>query len=108
LVVAVAQVIQFRINPGRNQEFNAQVAEAKKLQERLGGRVRVWQATAAGPNTGLVSYVIEHPDLAAFAAFSDKLNADSQWQAFVAKVFTANPSGTLISAALVNEITPSA
>jgi len=104
--MAVAQVIQFRISPGKNQEFNAQVAEAKKLQERLGGRVRVWQATAAGPNTGLVSYVIEHDNLAAFAAFSDKLSADAEWLAFSAKVFVANPSGTLISAGLANEITP--
>ena len=104
--MAVAQVFQFRIRPGRNQEFNAQVAEAKKIQERLGGRVRVWQATAAGPNTGLVSYVVEHQNLAAFAGFSDKLQADSEWQAFVAKVFTADPSGNIISAVLANEMTP--
>ena len=104
--MAVAQVFQFRISPGRNQDFNANVAEGKKIQERLGGRVRVWQATAAGPNTGLVSYVIEHDDLAAFATFATKLQADSEWQTFAAKVFTADPSGTLISAALANEITP--
>ena len=104
--MAVAQVAQFRITQGKAVEFNAQVAEAKKIQERLGARVRVWQATAAGPNTGLVSYVIEHKDLAEFAAFSDKLNADTTWQAFVAKAFVANPTGTLLSAALANEITP--
>ena len=104
--MAVAQIVQFRINPGKNQEFNAQVAEAKGHHERLGGRVRVWQATAAGPNSGIVSYVIEHKDLAAFATFSDKLAADAQWLAFVAKIFTANPSGTLVSSGLANEITP--
>lgn len=104
--MAVAQVTQFRISPGKNQEFTAQVAEAKGHHERLGARVRVWQATAAGPNSGIVSYVVEHQDLAAFAAFSDKLGKDAQWLAFVAKVFTANPSGTLTSSALANEITP--
>ena len=104
--MAVAQIAQFRINPGKNQEFNAQVAEAKGHHERLGGRVRVWQATAAGPNTGVVSYVIEHKDMAAFAAFSDKVATDAQWLAFAAKTFTANPSGTLISGALATEITP--
>ena len=104
--MAVAQVAQFRITQGKAVEFNAQVAEAKKIQERLGGRVRVWQATAAGPNTGLVSYVIEHKDMAAFAAFSDKVATDAQWLAFTAKIFTANPSGTLISGALATEITP--
>ena len=104
--MAVATITQFRINPGRNADFNAQVAEAKGHHERLGGRVRVWQATAAGPNTGVVSYVIEHKDLAAFAAFSDKVATDAQWLAFAAKVFTANPSGTLVSGVLATEITP--
>lgn len=104
--MAVAQVIQFRITPGRNEEFNKQVAEAKGHHERLGGRVRVWQATVAGPNTAIVSYVIEHKDMAAFAAFSDKVTTDAQWLAFAAKVFTANPTGTLVSGALATEITP--
>ena len=104
--MAVAQVTQFQISPGRNQEFNAQVAEAKGHHERLGGRVRVWQATVAGPNTGLVSYVVEHKDMAAFAAFSDKMGTDAQWLAFVAKIFTANPTGTLVSSALATETTP--
>lgn len=105
--MAVAQVFQFRIVQGKNQEFAAQVAEAKKLQERHGGRVRVWQGTMAGPNTGLVSYVIEHDDMAAFAGFAQKLGADSEWLAFAAKTLqSANPTGALISAALANEITP--
>jgi hypothetical protein len=103
--MAVAQVIQFRITPGKGVEFNAQAAEAKKIQERLGGHVRVWQATAAGPNSGIVSYVIEHKDLAAFAAFSDKLSADAEWLAFVPKAFSANPAGTLLSVALASEMT---
>ena len=105
--MAVAQLFQFRIVQGKNQEFAAQVAEAKKIQERHGGRVRVWQGTMAGANTGLVSYVIEHEDIAAFASFSQKLGADADWLAFAAKTLGgANPTGTLISAALANEITP--
>jgi len=104
--MAVAQVFQFQINPGKNQEFNAQVAEAKKIQERLGGRVRVWQATMAGPNSGFISYVIEHDNLAAFATFSDKLAADADWLAFVAKTFGANPSARVVAGSLANEVTP--
>ncbi len=103
--MAVVQAIQFRIHQGKNQEFMANVAEARKIQEGLGGRVRVWQATAAGTNTGLVTYTIEHDDLAAYAAFSDKLQADSAWQAFAAKtLLSANPTGNILSAALANEI----
>ncbi|MGB2694820.1 MAG: hypothetical protein WBD55_06480 [Dehalococcoidia bacterium] len=105
--MAVAQVFQFRIVQGKNQEFGTQVAEAKKIQERHGGRVRVWQGTMAGPNTGLVSYVVEHDDLAAFATFNQKLAADAEWVAFAAKtLLSGNPTGNLISATLANEITP--
>ena len=104
--MAVVQAIQFRIVQGKNQEFTANVAEAKKIQERLGGRVRVWQGTMAGPNTGLVTYTIEHDDLAAYASFTQKLQADSDWQAFAARTLgSANPTGNLISAALATEIT---
>ena len=103
--MAVVQAFQFRIIQGKNQEFMANVAEARKIQEGLGGRVRVWQATAAGPNTGLVTYTIEHDDLAAFAAFSDKLQADSDWLAFAARTLGGtNPTGTLLSAILATEI----
>ncbi len=103
--MAVVQAIQFRIIQGKNQEFMANVAEARKIQEGLGGRVRVWQGTMAGPNTGVVTYTIEHDDLAAFAAFTDKLLADSAWQAFAAKtVLGSNPTGTLLSMNLATEI----
>ncbi len=105
--MAVIQAIQFRIIQGKNQEFMANVAEGKKIQERLGGRVRVWQGTMAGPNTGVVTYTIEHDDLAAFAAFGEKLQADSDWQAFAMRTLGgANPTGNLISAALATEVTP--
>ncbi len=103
--MAVVQAIQFRIVQGKTQEFMANVAEARKIQEGLGGRVRVWQAAIAGPNSGVVTYTIEHDDLAAFAAFTDKLQADSEWQAFAAKtMLSANPTGNLLSVALATEI----
>lgn len=105
--VAVAQVAQFRIVQGKNQEFNANVATAKKIHERHGARVRVWQGVFAGENTGLVSYVIEHNDLAAYASFAQKLAADSEWLEFAAKTLqSGNPTGTFLSAVLANEITP--
>ena len=105
--MAVAQVARFRIVPGRNEEFIKNVAAAKKIHERLGGRVRVWTAVAAGPNTGIVSYFIEHDDLAAYADFAAKSAADPEWMEFAAKVLQrADPSGLLQGASLVNEITP--
>ena len=102
--MAVATVTTFQIRPGRNQEFMAQVAEARKLHERLGGRVRVWLATFAGPNAGQAIYVIEHADLAAYAGFSQKMEADPGWQAFAAKVFSADPTGALVGQSFVTEV----
>jgi hypothetical protein len=105
--MAVIQVSQFRVVPGKFQEFTANVAKAKKIHERLGGQVRVWTALIAGPNSGLVSYVIEHKDMAGFATFSDKLAADSEWQQFVVNVLQrADPSGLFQGTALANEMTP--
>ena len=105
--MAVVQAVQFRIVPGKNEEFTNNVAAAKKIHERLGGRVRVWTAVAAGPNTGIVNYVIEHDDLAAYADFGTKLPADPEWVEFAAKTLgRADPAGTLLGVTLANEITP--
>lgn len=101
--MAVALVTQFQVNPGRNLDFMALVSEAKKIHERVGAKVRVWTATIAGPNTGNVSYVIEHADMSAYAAFSDKLQADKDWQAFVVKAFNANPTSRVLGSTLATE-----
>jgi hypothetical protein len=105
--MAILQVTQFRIVPGRNQEFNENVAKAKKIHERMGGQVRVWAAVVAGPNTGLVTYSIQHADWASYAKFNEKLPADAEWQKFAASVLQRpDPSGNLQGSALLNEITP--
>ena len=101
--MAVATVTRFQVNPGRNADFMALVAEAKKIHARLGATVRVWNATLAGADSGTVSYVIEHKDIAAYASFSDKLAADAEWQKFLPKAFSANPTSRAVSAALITE-----
>lgn len=105
--MAVATVAQFRIVPGKASEFATNVATAKKIHERLGAHVRVWSAFAAGPNSGMVSYVIEHKDWASFASFNDKLTGDSEWQQFIVKVLqSADPAGLFQSSSVATEITP--
>lgn len=101
--MAVATVTRFQINPGKGPDFMALVVEAKRIHERLGGKVRVWNATIAGPDSGTVSYVIEYTDMAAYASFTEKLTADAEWQKFVPKAFSANPAGRALSAALITE-----
>ena len=103
--MAVVQLSQWRINPGRGQEFFQNVAKAKAIHERLGASVRVYQSTLARPNANTVSYVQEFADATAHGAFTDKLNADAEWQAFVQGVLGgADPSGALLSNSLATEV----
>lgn len=73
--MSIASVYQYQVAAGRMQEVMKAAAEAKKLHESLGARVRVWRASFAGPNAGLVSYVSEFDDYRAFQDFIDGLQA---------------------------------
>ena len=102
--MAIRVATRFRIIAGKNQEFLSQVAEGRKIHERVGGKVRVWQATLTGESTGNIAYIIEHNDISAYADFTQKLQGDAEWQAFVAKI-TDNPTATILSQGMANEIT---
>ena len=78
------------------------VAQAKKIHERLGGKVRVSQ-TLFGGQPATVVYVIEHQDMTAFAKFTDNLNTDTGWQEFWMSAL-ANPSGDWLQNSLLQEI----
>lgn len=69
--MSIASVYQYQVAPGRLQDAMKAFAEAKKLHESLGARVRVWRASFAGPNAGLISYVSEFEDYRAFQSFID-------------------------------------
>ncbi len=100
--MAVATVVRFQVNPGRGPEFMALLAKAKGMHEAAGGKVRVWTATIAGADTNSVSYVIEHKTMTAFAKFTDKMAADTKWQAFLTKA-QATQSARQLSGVLITE-----
>ena len=105
--MAVATVTQWKVTPGKQQEVMANIARARLIHERLGVRVRVWQALLAGPQAGTIAYVLEYDDLAAYARTVQQLQADSEWQAFVSEVLQATePSATLLANSLLTDITP--
>jgi NIPSNAP len=105
--MAVCSVTILHVNPGRLQDFLANIAAAKAIHERVGAKVRIWQATAAGTQAGSVAYVIEHDDLAAYARFTQQLQADADWQAFQAnEILGRDPAATRTSFSLFSEITP--
>ena len=79
----VANMNVWKPRPGRLQDFMAVVHKAKKIHERLGGKVRVWSAQFGGEPFS-VGYVTEHSDWKAFGEFAGKLESDAQWQELVA------------------------
>jgi len=82
----------------------ANVATAKKIIERLGARVRVLNQVV-GTNAPCTVFITETADWKAYGEFAAKLDADSQWQGFVAK-FTSNrdPEADLIATGLSTEV----
>jgi hypothetical protein len=90
--------------PGRAADFAAGVSAAKKIHERLGARVTVWQTVVGGtPNT--VAYTTEFDDMTAFGTFADKLATDEEWQAFWAAATSSTDAiATLVDTVLVSEV----
>lgn len=103
--MATRQVVQWEPNPGRGADVVANMAEAKKIHERLGYRVRAWQTIAGGAVGPRIAYVLESDNLAAFFTAADKSRTDADWAAFVQRVLQSpNPSATQISSSVATEI----
>jgi hypothetical protein len=100
-MAAIAQVATWRPRDGHLQEFMANVATAKKIHERLGAKVRVWQSLFGGQAMS-VGYVVEHAGWEAFGKFGAKLEADAEWQNFWGKAI-ANPTADLIQNSVLTE-----
>jgi hypothetical protein len=104
--MAVLNVSQWQIKPGRAIDFLGQFPTARAIHERLGGKVRAWQNAAAGPQTGVFSYVIEFPNYEAWGRFSQALPQDPQWvplwQRLLSAEGSALPLGNLVAATLPN------
>ncbi len=97
--MAVVAVFSWKVKPGRMQEFRGRVAEAQKIHERLGARVRVLLPQYSGePN---VAYLLEHDSMTAHGTFSDKLQSDPEWQVFFVQIQTnTDPSAELTQTTL--------
>ena len=101
----VSNVLTFDVG-GDVPAFLGFVERRNKIAERLGtkGVLRVYQSTLAGPQTGAVIVVVEYASLASMAADQAKVNADPEWQQFVAEVQAAGM--TMVSNSVAVEITP--
>lgn len=91
-------------SPGRRDEFDAAVAVAKKIHERVGARVAVWNTTVGGVANS-VAYTTEFEDMTSFGTFSDKLQSDEEWQAFWAAATSSTDAiATLLDTVLMSEV----
>jgi hypothetical protein len=103
--MTVMSVTQWKVRPGKMQEFLENCVRAKAIQERLGAQsVRMFMNTFAGPNAGMVTYAIEHENAESQGAFSDKMNADPEWLEFWQGVNNDNPSADMISNSQLSEV----
>ncbi|MEO6197660.1 MAG: hypothetical protein ABIP58_06060 [Dehalococcoidia bacterium] len=103
--MAVRSISIFQAHPGRRQEFLKDAVEAKKILEGLGASWRIAETTIGGPNTGSIIVALEFKDMAAFGAFTVKVQGDSAWQAFQARVLgRPDPTTTLLSRSLITDI----
>lgn len=101
-MASVISVAQWRPKDGRAHEFVANVATAKKIHERLGAQVRVWQTTFGGRPT-TVSYVIQHAGFEDFGKFTQKLSQDPEWQQFWADA-VRDPTAELVESSVMQEL----
>lgn len=82
----VIQAVTVQVAPGKLERYRQEAKKLMAVLARVGssGKMRMWQATAAGPDTGAVLVVIEYPNEAAWAAESPKVQGDAEWQKILA------------------------
>lgn len=102
--MSVSSVVIWATRPGRAPEFLATAAKAKSIHERLGGKVRLRQILFGGPSSQQFAYSIEFADMTAFATFSDKMQADPEWNALWTAANTSDPTATLVSQSLAADV----
>lgn len=100
--MALAQVSTWRPRPGRYADFINVCNQARKINERLGAQVRIWQSQL-GSNANTVTYVIQHADGSAYGEFIDKINGDGEWQQLVTS-FQQDPPAEQEQSNLLREL----
>ena len=99
--LGVVMATQWRARPGKMEDFVAKVVESGAHVERLGGRFRALQSVIGlHPLTMMVANTFV--DLDAYAAYTDSLATDAEWQAFWAGAMKDPTADLLRSGLYVN------
>jgi hypothetical protein len=103
--MAVIQTTLWDAAAGRTAEAVAHMAQAKRIHQRLGGKVRALQIQLGGTTAQRLVYSLHYENMSAYASMGAALAADSEWIMFQQTVLgSPSPSATLVSNALSREI----
>jgi hypothetical protein len=98
--MSVTNLVTWQIKPGRQAETMAAVANAKRVFEGLGARVRVYQPMVAGPNVSNLSFLTEFDTFSAYAKFSTAVRDNAEWQQQLAVINSAEAGATMVASTL--------
>lgn len=98
----VTSVLVARVRDGQTDEVLKIYGRVKKAAERLGAKARVLQQMY-GPYPQAISFVSEFDSWPAYAAYVEKVDKDSEFQAILADA-RAHPRTDIISRSVSNEV----
>src|SRR5215472_11571689 len=103
--MAILGTTIWKVRPGKTQDFLVNAASAKKILERLGGRVRLVNQVV-GTLAPAMIFIVESSDWKAYGDLQAKMQDDSEWQEFFGRVIAnnVNPSADLIGTGLSTDV----
>ena len=100
---AVNHVTVVRVAPGRYDEFLKRSSKLKKIRERAGAKVRYYQTVAGA--LPAIAVVAETGGWKAHGEYMAKLEADPEWQKFIAEIRSdRDPVATIVESRMSEEI----
>ena len=100
----VLQVVTVKVQ-GDGSAYLAKLKDGIPMLKKAGASdVRVFRATVAGDNSGLIFVSIEYPNLEAFAKGATKIADDADWQKLVKKL--EGTGRLLVGNSLLEDVTP--
>jgi hypothetical protein len=102
----VIQVVTVEVAAGQMEAYKAELKKLAAVIARIDAtaRLRAWEATAAGEDTGTVLVGVEYANEAAWADDSAKTQSDPEWNKIVAGLAGMR---TVVSTSIWRDVSPS-
>ncbi len=103
-MAAVSSVLFLKPLPGRLEALMRDIGRAEKIIKRAGGTLRAYNEVS-GPNAGTIALVTEHSDWRDYGNYMAKIEADTDWQSFLAEInSTKSPNAERVASGLNVEL----